>query len=88
MNNKKYITFILIVIMTFIFMPKNTYAITSSDYYSRNKCNSKYELAKANKDETITHVACYNTYEEARNNMNSKMMMIYLYLIQHHQKQE
>ena len=49
--------------------PKNTYAITASDYSSRNVCNSKYELAGAHTDQTIAHVGCYNTYNEAKTAM-------------------
>ena len=56
---------------TFMFIPKNTYAITSNDYSSRNVCNSKYELAKANSNYTISHISCYNDYSSALNAMNS-----------------
>lgn len=68
-KRKKYI--IAAVALGVIMFPKNIYAISSSDYSSRNECKNKYELATANKDYSITHVACYNTYSEAESAMNN-----------------
>lgn len=69
--NKKKLFIIATFGLSFLACPKNTYAISSSDYVSRNNCNNKYELATANKDYSITHVACYNTYEEANSAMQN-----------------
>lgn len=69
--NKKMFLIVFVCGLFYIIQPKNIYAISSSDYQSRNNCNSKYELAIANKDESITHVSCHNTYEEANSAMQS-----------------
>ena len=69
--NKKIFLIVFVCGLFYIIQPKNIYAISSSDYQSRNNCNSKYELAIANKDESITHVSCHNTYEEANSAMQS-----------------
>ena len=49
----------------------NVYALgrNSSDLKNRSVC-SKIELAKANKDGSITKVECYSDYNSAKNKMN------------------
>ena len=71
MSKKKLLLKTFLLGMSFILAPKNTYAITSSDYISRNTCNNKYELAEATQQETIIHISCHDTYQDAKNNMNS-----------------
>ena len=70
-KNKKIIVILTALTSVYMFAPKNTYAITSSDYETRNLCNNKYELAGAHTDSTINHVSCYNTYNEAKSAMTS-----------------
>lgn len=74
MSKKKLILKTLLLGMSFMLAPKNINAITSSDYASRNTCNNKYELAEATEQETIIHVSCHDTYQDAKNNMTSNKL--------------
>ncbi len=65
---KKSIIFIFIIVCI-IFYPKDTNALTSEEYASRNVCS--YEVAIANYDDTFTHVACYSDYNSARTKMEA-----------------
>ena len=60
--------FILFVVLSFSL---NVYALRrdSNDLKNRSVC-SKIELAKANKDGSITKVECYSDYNTAKNKMN------------------
>lgn len=60
--------FILFVVLSFSL---NVYALRrdSDDLKNRNVC-SKFELAKANRDGSITKVECYSDYNTAKNKMN------------------
>ena len=51
----------------------NTYALksTSNDLKNRNTC-PKIELAKANSDDTITSVKCFDNYKSAKEMMDSE----------------
>lgn len=68
MKNTKLFLFIIFIFLGVIILPKNVSAATS--YENRHVC-SKYEVALANTDGSITSVGCYNTYSEAKNAMNS-----------------
>ncbi len=59
---------VLFVMLSFTF---NVYALRrdSNDLINRNVC-SKIELAKANRDGSITKVECYSDYTTAKNKMN------------------
>ena len=63
----KYLLFSLILLCTF-----NTYALksNSSDLINRSVC-SKYELAYANNDGTITKKECYDSYKSAKEAMQN-----------------
>lgn len=66
MRKLKYL--VLFVMLSFTF---NVYALRrdSSDLKNRSVC-SKFELAKANSDGSITKVECYSDYNAAKNKMN------------------
>ena len=59
---------VLFIMLSFTF---NVYALRrdSNELKNRNVC-SKIELAKANKDGSITKVECYSDYTAAKNKMN------------------
>ena len=63
----KYLLFSFILLCTF-----NVYALksNSSDLVNRSVC-SKFELAYANNDGSITKKECYNTYDLAKKAMDS-----------------
>ena len=64
MYMKKNYCFIIIFLLSIVFIPKNTFALTSSEYKSRKTC-SNYEVVHALSDGNISHVGCYNTFDEA-----------------------
>lgn len=68
MKNKKTFILTVFIFLGVIILPKNVSAATS--YENRHVC-PKYEVALANNDGSITSVGCYNTYNEAKNTMNS-----------------
>ena len=68
--NKKKLIFLL-VLFGVLFSVQNTKALTVSEYKSRTTCKSKFELARANSNGSVTSVKCYNTYAEANTAMNS-----------------
>ncbi|MBQ6477698.1 MAG: DUF5011 domain-containing protein [Bacilli bacterium] len=70
MLNKKKLIFLL-VLFGVLFSVQNTKALTVSEYKSRTTCKSKFELARANSNGSVTSVKCYNTYAEANTAMNS-----------------
>lgn len=61
---------LLVFVLTLVFIPKDTYALTSSQYKNRHVCSS-YELAGAHTDGEAATVGCYNSYSEAKNAMIS-----------------
>ena len=65
MKKVKYIVFFFVLLCTF-----NTYALKSSDtkLTERSIC-PKLELAKAQADESILSIACYDNYTDAKNKM-------------------
>ncbi len=62
---------LIIFLASFFFlMPHSIYALTKSEYASRNICGEgKYELAGAHTDGVAAHVGCYNNFYEAHNAM-------------------
>ena len=64
MYMKKNYCFIIIFLLSIVFIPKNTFALTSSEYKSIKTC-SNYEVVHALSDGNISHVGCYNTFDEA-----------------------
>ncbi|MBE6157904.1 MAG: DUF5011 domain-containing protein [Firmicutes bacterium] len=69
MNKKRIILFSLFLVL-FIF-PKDIHALTSSDYKNRKTCSGKYELARANTNDTITSINCYSSYSAAKTALNN-----------------
>ena len=65
--NKKLFMFIVFVLVS-ILLPKNVFA--ANNYENRHVC-SKFEVAIANTDGSITSVSCHNTYNEAKTAMNN-----------------
>ena len=67
--NKKKIMLFLIMLLAII----NTYALKndSKELMERNLC-SYFELAIANKDDSLTRISCYNTYDDAKKAMNAR----------------
>ncbi len=62
--------FMLMLIISIIFViPKNTEALSLSQYQTRNNCNNRFELAGAHTDGIADFVGCYNSYNEAKNAM-------------------
>ncbi len=66
---KKYLILFISILMFSCTL--NTKALTSSEIKSRNVC-SKFELATANSNKSLTKKACYNTYDEAKAAMNKE----------------
>lgn len=66
MNKKLFLTIVFVLVS--MIMPKNVFAATTYD--NRHVC-SKFEVAIANGDGSITSVSCHNTYNEAKNAMNN-----------------
>ncbi len=62
--------YFIVFVLTFIFIPKNTYALTPSQYANRHMC-PKFELAGAHTDGIADKVGCYNTYNDAKRAMTS-----------------
>lgn len=62
--------YFIVLVLVFIFIPKNTYALTPSQYANRHMC-SKFELAGAHTDGVADKVGCYNTYNDAKRAMTS-----------------
>ncbi len=69
MSKMKKLLLFIIFIMTF-FQIKNVYAFDSSNYRYRELCGV-VELAEVSSNGSITTKGCYDTYVEARNNMNT-----------------
>ena len=64
---KHKVLFIAIFVFGMFIVPNNVFA---ADYSSRHVC-SKYEVAVANSNDTITKVGCYSSYSDAKNAMNN-----------------
>ena len=64
---KKY--FVLINILFFLCI-LNTNALTYNEIKSRSVC-SNFELAEAKSDKSLSSIKCFNTYDEAKNEMNN-----------------
>ncbi len=65
---RKKISYIIIFLVGVFIFPKYTYAATSYD--NRHTCPN-FEVAVANANGSITSISCHNTYQEAKNKMNS-----------------
>lgn len=65
---KKIIIFTIFIVSTFILIPSNVKAFSSSDYKYRSLCGN-YEVAGFHTDGVIDTVSCHNTYAEAKNFM-------------------
>jgi len=65
---KKY--FFLILLVMAIFSQKDVYAFSSNDYQYRNLCGN-FEVSAFRSNGAIDKIACFNTYEEARNHMRN-----------------
>ena len=68
-NAKKIILFI--IIMSFFYLaPKSVFAYSKSDYAGRGLCGN-FEVAGFHSDGQIVKVSCANTFQEAKNYMQS-----------------
>lgn len=68
----KKIYFLFIISLTiFCFLPTSVEALTAAEVAARPTDCTSYELASAEPDGSLNKVACYNTYEEAKQVMNS-----------------
>ena len=64
--------FLFILSLTiFYFLPTSGKALTAAEVAARPTDCTSYELASAEPDGSLNKVACYNTYEEAKQVMNS-----------------
>ena len=65
--NKKKVMLFLIMLLTIM----NTHALKndSKELTERNECEH-FELSIANKDDTLTKVSCYDTYDDTKKAMN------------------
>src|SRR5574344_545170 len=70
MSTRKYIL-ISIFAISFLLLPKDTLALSSSEYASRNVCHNIYELASAHTDGSAVTVGCYSSYTDANNAMKN-----------------
>lgn len=69
---KRFIKYFLsLLIFYFIFGIKDVFAVTSSNLGSVFTCTTSYQLGTANSDDSFSSIGCYNTYNEAKNAMNS-----------------
>ena len=66
------IIFVISFVMSLFLMTLNTKALSYTDnaLKTRKQC-SKYELAKANSDGSITHLSCHNDYTSAKTAMDT-----------------
>ena len=64
----------MLIFVFVLFLSTNVYALKSSDanLKNRNVC-SKIELAKANKDDTIEKVECFDNYIDAKKKMDETL---------------
>ncbi len=62
---KKYLTCLTFMFVIFFLNTINVQAFSSSDYYNKDLCGT-YEVAGFHADGVIDPVACYGTYEEAK----------------------
>ena len=60
---KKY--YFILIFIIFLFTTIDVYALTADEIKTRDVCQN-IELAIANSDQTLTNVKCFDTYEEAR----------------------
>ena len=68
----KKIYFLFIMSLTiFCFLPTSVEALTAAEVAARPTDCASYELASAEPDGSLNKVACYNTYEEAKQVMDS-----------------
>lgn len=68
----KKIYFLFIMSLTiFCFLPTSVEALTAAEVAARPTDCTSYELASAEPDGSLNKVACYNTYEEAKQVMDS-----------------
>ena len=67
---KKVLIFSTILLSIFCFNIKDTYAFSSSNYENKSLCGT-FEVAGFHSDGVIDPVACYSSYEEAKNFMKS-----------------
>ena len=68
----KKIYFLFIISLTiFCFLPTSVEALTAAEVAARPTDCTSYELASAEPDGSLNKVACYNTYEEAKQVMDS-----------------
>ena len=67
---KKVLMFSTIILSIFYFNIKDTYAFSSSNYENKSLCGT-FEVAGFHSDGVIDPVACYSSYEEAKNFMKS-----------------
>lgn len=64
----------LIFLFGLISFPVSVNAMSPKELLNRNFCNTKpFELAYANSDGSVSNKACYDTYDEALNNMNQSV---------------
>lgn len=66
---KKTLFILTIIFIGIIIFPKDTYALSASEYQTRNNCQNKFELAGAHTDGIADFVGCYNSYNEAKTAM-------------------
>ena len=66
------IIFVISFIMSLFLMTLNTRALSYTDnaLKTRKQC-TKYELAKANSDGSITTITCHDTYDSAKASMDT-----------------
>ena len=62
--------YLILINILFFLCILNTNALTYNEIKSRNVC-SNFELAEAKSDKSLASVKCFNTYDEAKNSMNS-----------------
>ncbi len=65
---KKKLLFTLVGILGLLFMMPNAYAFDASNYRYHGVCGN-FEIAGFREDGSVVEVGCFNTYEEARDQM-------------------
>ena len=67
---KKKLVFLILVTIGIMLYPKDTYAFSSANYENKSLCGN-FEVAGMHTDGVIDPVACFNTFDEAKNFMKS-----------------
>ena len=67
---KRKILFLSLIVLGILLYPKDTYAFSSANYEYKSLCGN-FEVAGMHTDGVIDPVACFNSFDEAKNFMKS-----------------